>query len=349
MFLAADDIDSDTSVHLVIRECSACGLVQHSSPPVPYFRKVITAAGLSPEMREHRRNQFRDFTYRYGLAGKTVVEIGCGQGHLLSILRDTGLRPTGLEYDPVDATQLPDGIEIEHGYPTQRRLIRGAPFEAFVCINFLEHAPDPSAFLTGITAILADDAVGLLEVPSLEHLLETRCGYDWIADHVSYFSKDTLRLALELSGFVVDDIERTWKGYDLLAYVHKRPVSGAERLREDLAMAVANLSAFLDMESARGHRVAVWGASHQALTLLAEADIGDCIAYIVDSAEFKQGRFTPVTHLPVVAPATLTHEPVDTVLVMAAGFSDEVARLLQSEEGFNGRIVVLRNNQIESI
>ena len=50
--------------------------------------------------------------------------------------------------------------------------------------------------------------------------------------------------------------------------------------------------------------VAVWGASHQALTLLALARATN-VAYVVDSAPFKQGRLTPATHLRVVAPAHL--------------------------------------------
>lgn len=348
MFLDADELESDGPIHLVICECRSCGLVQHSSPPVPYYREAITAAGLSQEMIQHRVRQFRLFVDRYGLLGKSVIEIGCGRGDLLLVLRDAGLRPTGLEYGVASETQLIEGIEIEHGYPTQRKLIRGAPFEAFVCINFLEHAPDPNSFLTGIAANIADSAVGLFEVPSLEHVLETGRGYDWIADHVSYFSESTLRLALELNGFEVDDIERAWKGFDLVAYVRRRPASGACRLHEDLGEAIGNVRAFLDAESASARRVAIWGASHQALTLLAEAGAANRVPYIVDSAPFKQGRFAPVTHLPIVAPATLTREPVDVVLVMAAGYSEEVVRLLRSQEGFAGRVTVLRGNRIEN-
>ena len=341
----ASQVPTDQGVHLVIHECGWCGLVQHTAAPVPYFRDVITAASLSPEMLTHRREQFDHWAERYGLAGKSVIEVGCGTGGLLPVFRDIGMRPVGLEHGRAVGTQGPDSIPVISGYPAPGEVLEGAPFDAFVCVNFLEHAPDPRGFLCGIVENLTADGVGLVEVPSLEHVLETARGYDWVTDHVSYFSESTLRLMLELSGLIVDSVERTWKGYDLCASVRRRPRSGAEALGPALDEAAGGVRAFLASERASGRRVAVWGASHQALTLLAEAD-ADGIAYVIDSAPFKQGRYTPVTHLPITAASALTERPVDTVLVMAAGYSDEVVSLLKEHHHFTGRVAVLRGNRM---
>jgi hypothetical protein len=49
----------------------------------------------------------------------------------------------------------------------------------------------------------------------------------------------------------------------------------------------------------------------------------------VDSAPFKQGKYTPVTHLPIHDPYVLSQHKVGAVVVMAAGYSDEVVSILR--------------------
>ncbi len=80
-------------------------------------------------------------------------------------------------------------------------------------------------------------------------------------------------------------------------------------------------------------KVAVWGAGHQALAIIAMTKIAREIRYVVDSATFKQGKFTPASHMPIVAPDALHSDPVDAVIVMAASYSDEVASILRQKYG----------------
>jgi hypothetical protein len=75
----------------------------------------------------------------------------------------------------------------------------------------------------------------------------------------------------------------------------------------------------------------VWGAGHQALTILALPGLKGRVRYVIDSAAFKQGRFTPSTHIPIVAPETLREDAVDAVIVMCAAYSNEVASIIQSD------------------
>jgi hypothetical protein len=95
--------------------------------------------------------------------------------------------------------------------------------------------------------------------------------------------------------------------------------------------------------------VAVWGAGHQALAVLALADLGNKIAYVVDSAPFKQGRYTPATHIPIVSPEQLVENPIGAIIIMAASYSDEVARLIRKRHGNSIRVAVLRDYGLEEI
>jgi hypothetical protein len=70
---------------------------------------------------------------------------------------------------------------------------------------------------------------------------------------------------------------------------------------------------------------------------------------VVDSAPFKQGRYTPSTHIPIVAPDTLATDPVAAILVMAAAYSDEVATIIRKKFGSRMAIAILRDSGLEAV
>ena len=93
--------------------------------------------------------------------------------------------------------------------------------------------------------------------------------------------------------------------------------------------------------------VAIYGAGHQALAIVSLTNIKNDVKYIIDDADFKQGKYSPATHIPIVSPKKLTTDPVSAVIVMAASYSDEVARKLLHEFKDNIDIVILRDYGLE--
>ena len=107
------------------------------------------------------------------------------------------------------------------------------------------------------------------------------------------------------------------------------------------------VEALIRRMEAEGKRLAVWGASHQGFTLAATTGLKDSACYIIDSAAFKQGRFAPSSHLPIVAPEHFFEEPVDAVLIVAPGYSDEIAGIIRERFGKNVCVMTLRTDHIE--
>ena len=93
--------------------------------------------------------------------------------------------------------------------------------------------------------------------------------------------------------------------------------------------------------------MAIWGASHQGFTLAATTKLGGRVEYIIDSAPFKQGRFSPASHIPIVAPDYAVVHPVDEILIVAPGYTDEIAGIIRERFDENVRILVLRTDRIE--
>ena len=327
------------AISLGIAQCEACGLVQSTSPPVASFRQVITAAGLSPSMRAHRLEQARAFADAFGLAGRSVVEIGCGGGYALDLLAQAGLVPTGVEWGGAPErtdTQWP----IIDAYPSTEHPLPVPPFAGFVCYNFLEHAPAPRDFLLGVARGLEQGGVGLLEVPNYAQQRAKSRVFDYVADHLSYFDEQSLPLILGLGGFTVERMARVRDGENLEAWVRRRPALplATDALLIDAARRA--LTEFLSCHAERGELVGIWGASHQALTILAGVST-DGIAAVIDSAPFKQGRFAPVSRLPITAPDVETVRGMAAIVIIAAGYEHEIARTLRTRLSYRGAIFTM--------
>ena len=338
---------ADGPVAMDLRQCGACGLVQLKAKPVPYYREVMRATGLSEEMVAFRVAQLGAFVHAHGLSGQRVLEVGCGRGEYLTLLQRAGMDAHGVEYSREAVSHgRGRGLKVARAFLGKGapRLPEG-PFKAFFMFSFLEHLPHPGDTLRAIARNLEEGAVGLVEVPNFDMILERDLFSEFISDHLCYFTQATLTAALALHGFEVLACTEVWHRYILSATVRKRGLLDLSRFRakrEDLHQALHQC-----LDQVPSGRVAVWGAGHQALAVLALADLSKRIRYVVDSAPFKQGRFTPATHIPIVAPATLNMDPVDAVIVMAASYSDEVARILQRDYSRHLRIWILRDSGLE--
>jgi 2-polyprenyl-3-methyl-5-hydroxy-6-metoxy-1,4-benzoquinol methylase len=345
----ATTVDKDHGCDLDIFQCSRCGLVQLHNEPVPYWREVIRATAFSQEMGEFRKEQFKAFVEQYGLSGKKIVEIGCGKGEYLSLMQDAGARVTGTEFSEASASHcIHAGMRVERLFVEGPEIrLRDAPFDAFFILNFLEHLADPNSTLQGISANLADNAIGLIEVPNFDMILKKKLFSEFIADHLFYFTRETLNALLERNGFEVIETREIWHDYILSAVVRKRRPIDLSAFRQQQALLKSELTRFV--ASFGKKNVAVWGAGHQALAVLALADLGGTIKYVVDSAPFKQGRLTPSTHIPIVPPETLTTDPVAAVLIMAAAYSNEVASIIRKSFGAQIVIAILRDDTLEAV
>lgn len=346
---SAAELLADVSQTLEIRQCVGCGLAQVSCEPVPYYREVIRATAFSEEMRRFRQVQLSKFTARFSLHSKRVLEVGSGCGEYLELLDGAGMEAWGTEAGSSSVEKATRaGCRVQKVFPEEAEtVLEGGPFSAFFSFNFMEHWPRPRGVLACIRRHLTQDAVGLVEVPNFDMLIEKRMATEFIADHLSYFTANTFRTALELSGFEVVEIEEVWHRYILSATVRKRRLLVSGPFLAGLHTQRERIAQFASGSGERG--LAVWGAGHQALASMALMGLKGRVRYVVDSASFKQGKFTPATHFPIVSPDELDRNPVSSILVMAAGFSDEVVRIIRRRWGQRFQVAILREDSFEEL
>ena len=389
----AVEVLEDKGVTLGLYQCADCGLVQFDCEPVSYYRDVIRAGGFSTTMTELRRSQYRHLIETYHLEGKKFIEIGCGRGEFINVLREFPVQVYGMEHkEDLIGIARASGLCVWREFPeTAEQKFAGdpecedsqGPYDVFLSFNFLEHQPHPDVMLQAIYNNLKDDGMGLVTVPALEYIVEKGSYYELIRDHIAYYSFDTLRALLENNGFQV--LEEEMINRDTISMIVRKkcagemakaagatdttvpggkawvcntlitgsnPVGGE---KEDIVAALVKghgittgeVDELLRGLEAQKKTFALWGASHQGFTLAATTPIRDHAKYIIDSAPFKQGRFAPSSHLPIVPPEHFFKEPVDVILIVAPGYSDEIAGVIRKRFGAEVGVLTLRTANIE--
>ena len=346
----AQGVKEDRGLTLDLCQCMGCGLVQFDCEPVDYYRDVIRAGGFSKTMVELRRYQYKHLIDSYHLEGKKFIEVGCGQGEFLKVLSEFPVEVHGIEHDPhlVELARA-QGLDVTEGFTeTEDTRFAGGLYDVFLSFNFLEHQPDPSTMLQAIYRNLEDDAMGLITVPSFEYIMDHNSYYELIRDHLAYYTFETLTPLLERNGFQVEECEVINRD-TLSVIVRKRPQMDTENLLECYVNLKREMETYMKYLDAWDKNVAIWGASHQGFTLAATTKLGEKARYIIDSAPFKQGKFAPASHLPIVGPDHFHEHPVDAIIITAPGYTDEIAASIRQKFGTAVEIRAMRSNHLEMV
>ena len=361
-----NEVENDSGISLSLCQCADCGLVQFDCGPVDYYRDVIRAGGYSSTMVELRRRQYRHLIETYHLEGKKFIEAGCGRGEFLSVLKEFPVEAYGIEHKKELVQEaVKNGLNVKEGFlETEDTAIPGGPFDCFLSFNFLEHQPYPGVMLRAIYNNLTENGMGLVTVPSLEYILQYNGYYELIHDHIAYYTFDSLRRLLEDNGFQV--LEEEMINRDTISMIVRKgeKKTGAEKaekneaqridvsgLKESVCTIREEISQLISRLDKEGKKLAIWGASHQGFTLAATTEAGKRALYIIDSAPFKQGRFAPASHVKIVPPDHWKEEPADAILIVAPGYTDEIAGIIKErfvkENGERPEILTLKTNHLE--
>lgn len=259
---------------------------------------------------------------------------------------------------PVSSLTPVPAYRVYEGFATGDVRYPEGPFDAFVQFNFLEHQPDPCDMLRNIGRNLKPQALGLITVPSFEYILRYNGYYELLRDHIANYTEFTLQKLLQDCGFellsmdlvnrdTIEAIVRKADPDELSELHYSGRLIDVSALRDSYDRLSASVNAHIDHLSESRRTMAIWGASHQGFTLAATTKLGGRVEYIIDSATFKQGRFSPASHIPIVAPDYAVAHPVDEILIVAPGYTDEIAGIIRERFDENVRILVLRTDRIE--
>lgn len=333
-------------IHLVV--CPRCGLLFNRSfdaARMIYGQGYENALHYSPTFQEYARDLAAHLVSRYGLAGKTVVEIGCGDGYMLQLLVEAGVG-WGVGYDPSvrnDAARdaFPSNVtlipEYFHGQ------LATSP-DAIACRHVLEHTPNPLEFLRGLRRALGPaECLVYFEVPNGRWLIDSKDPWDIIYEHVTYWTEPAISALFRRAGFEPLAVSIAYGGQFLQVEAVPSARASDDPFREgDLAQVVSSALAFGDAaaEGIEGWRVRlgelaaaggsalIWGAGSKGITFANLVGSSPALIGLADVNPRKWRLVAPGTGLPVIAPGDLGIARPDVILVSNAIYASEVQAIV---------------------
>jgi SAM-dependent methyltransferase len=367
-----DEMEAFYPLHL--RICEHCFLVQLRAyvRPEEIFSEYAYFSSYSSSWVEHARMYVDTITGRLGLGPENlVVELGSNDGYLLRGFLERGIPVLGVEpARNVAAVAIERGVRtlVEFfGADTARRLVaEGRPADLIVANNVLAQVPDLNDFVEGMKRLLARRGVLTIEVPHLARLIEGNQFDTIYHEHYSYFSFRTLGRILATHDLAIFDVEELpTHGGSLRVYARHAEAGGAPpgSLASELS-AREQAAGFETMEpydafAARvreckrrlievliaikrdGKSIAAYGAPGKGNTLLNYCGIRtDFIDYAADKNPYKQGRYLPGTHIPIVHPDRLAETRPDFILILPWNIKNEIAEELSYSAEWGARFIV---------
>ncbi len=372
-FLAPDELDSiEPTYPLRVGRCAACGHVQllDRVPPYVMFDDYLYVSGASDTLRAHFDDLAALLTEDFALTERDlVVDIGCNDASLLQCFRQRGVRTLGVDPARNLAEYAADsGIERYTGYfsaATAREIRdRWGKAQLITATNTFPHLPLLDDFFRGIDVLLAPGGRFVIEAHYLMDLVD-QLAFDTVYhEHVSYWALRPLMTLCAQHGMEVVRVERLDLHHGQLRAVMQREGEGTVEAsvkelaqlevdhgldrREtftEFASRVASLRTSLLDHVAAIHRddqrLAAYGAPAKGSTLLEYVGLGpDDIDYIADRSPLKQGRVTPGSRIPIVAPDRLLEDQPDYVLLLAWNFADEVMDQQREYRARGGKFIL---------
>jgi SAM-dependent methyltransferase len=140
--------------------------------------------------------------------GRRLLDVGCASGLFLSLAQTAGWEVSGVEPNQklcaaaeklVGAKGAVQCSDLEGAELT-------AGFDVLTLWDVLEHVPKPQVFLSACRRLLRADGFLFLNVPDLNSKEARLLGRRWpllLPEHLNYFTRESLAICAEQSGFRV--------------------------------------------------------------------------------------------------------------------------------------------------
>lgn len=200
---------------LVCGQCSAVVTPLADNAAVEYYEtdySLTTTTRASTEL--HRYFRYPEYQQLVGHISSRVkppaalLDVGCDHGFFLDDARRYGYRVTGVEPSGRGRRYAQSiGLQVHESINTL-----SDSFDVVTMWHVLEHIPDPRGFLSQLSRHMNAESVLFVRVPDFGHYVSKLFRDKWIwfqpQHHAVHYTKQTLRLVLERSGFTVDVVEQ---------------------------------------------------------------------------------------------------------------------------------------------
>ncbi len=374
-YLSADQLNAMEPFYpLHVYVCERCYLAQLEEyvSPEHIFTEYAYFSSYSTTWLQHASNYTDMIAERLGLGPHShVVELASNDGYLLQYFVRKGIPALGIE----PAANVAK-VAVEQGVPTLVRFFgvqlardlvaEGKQADLLLGNNVLAQVPDLNDFVGGMKLLLKPQGVITMEFPHLMRLMDENQFDTIYHEHFSYFSWIATEKIFAAHGLTLFDVEElSTHGGSLRIYARhaddtSKPVNerAHELKQRELAAGFDDMAAyarfgeqvretkrkllsFLIEAKRAGKTIVGYGAPGKGNTLLNFCGIRtDFLDYTVDRNPYKQGKFLPGTHIPILHPDAIAETRPDYVFILPWNFKAEIMQQMAFIREWGGQFVV---------
>jgi SAM-dependent methyltransferase len=328
--------------------CHSCGFIFNRlfDTSIDYFTMGYEdQQGFSTTFMNYLRKISENLIRKYGLKGKTLMEIGCGKGDFINLLTElNGGKGIGIDPAYQEGRQTNPNLKFykefykkEHG---------SLPADFICCRHTLEHIHGTHAFLKLIRDSLGNQTNKIIffEIPQITRILDVQAFWDIYYEHCSYFSAGSLARLFRSTGYEILDLHLDYNDQYLL--IEARPVTtpsvktfDIEENIEEQKKRVDNFKIKIKEQlddwrkkltilKTQGKKTVVWGGGSKSVGFLTNFADLDVIEYVVDINPHMENNFIPGIGKKYVQPKFLKDYKPEAVIIMNGIYKDEITKTL---------------------
>ncbi|MBU2575014.1 MAG: class I SAM-dependent methyltransferase [Elusimicrobia bacterium] len=216
-FLSGRDYLSSYTRRFTLVKCAGCGLI-YLNPQKEledaqalyrpdYYRSVKKVSRILEALFLQERKGIVEGS---GKSSGTMLDIGCGTGEFLKIMKAGGWETAGVDPSEERNKRSTDDNKI---YSADLMEIKFGEqsFDVITLWQVLEHLPDPDRYLAETHRLLKKDGILVLSVPNINSLQARLSGARWfnldLPRHRWQFTPETLQKMLDKTAFRLKEIK----------------------------------------------------------------------------------------------------------------------------------------------
>ena len=301
--------------------CSNCFFMQLSKNKSPVKNYTLVDRDTNSQLPHYKNKILSIIESNLPHKSAHILEVGANDGTFMNELLINNFNVvSGVEpSEKLAARCIKDGLDVSLAYFNRdfakNFLLERGSVDAVICRHTLEHVPNPKELADAIFDILSETGFAYIEVPDALFMLQHGLAHEVWDEHISYFTKVSLKNLFMSSGFEITYLE-SWEfrgTRNLVMTIRKKkensdqskidPDLGALSLQKDFQenwdLSSYNWNKSIDVTDGPIFGI---GASHVQINYFNYSELGEKLDFLIDDDLLKVKKFAQfATGIPIIS------------------------------------------------
>lgn len=280
------------------------------------------------------------------LSGKTILEIGCGQGDFINLIsKDKDCSCFGFDPSLKELINLEKMKLYNKFFDEKYAEILEQKIDLVILRHIMEHIIEPNDIIKNVYKVLKNDGKVYIEVPSCEYILKNYSLFDILYEHCNYFNIESLKYIMYNNGMEVVDYfygfdnqylgilavkNNKYKRFELKQEKYQMQIDEIKNFKQNINMIEEKIIEFIKFKSENG-KFAFWGAGAKGMMSCNLFDPNrEYVDCVIDIKKSREGTYIGGTGHIIISPDNIFNRDIKYILVLNPNYYEEILAQVNS-------------------